>query len=392
VNRISMGDLNYKLVLIIFLAAALVVLGLLLLIQRKRGRKTSRNYYVEALHALIDRRTDDALHLFMNAVRMGESSTDAYLQLGNLLREKGQSEKALQVHRGLLVRRDLDDEEQKSVIMAIAEDFQALGKTERAIQTIENIDKRRKDAEVMLSLHRLYHRSGDYDRAFFSLRDVVRLDRSYDKSMLADYLASVADSLIRKGMRSDAEKYLDQAKKVNRDSVSTLYLSGKLAMEEGDLGEAAKQWENMLQTDIGCFDEVLPLLQKALYESGRFQDLERILNRLIQRHPEQPSLHLALASFYEKKGEWDAAIRIIEDEKNLLADSPAAAIRLASLFLQKGEKDSARRVLDSAGANSDEKVVYYCQSCGHIAAVPLSYCDSCSTFGSFTRNYEEISD
>ena len=60
---------NYKIIIIIVLVAALIVLGLLLLLQRKRGRRPRRNYYVDALHALIEGRSDDALKLLMNAVR-----------------------------------------------------------------------------------------------------------------------------------------------------------------------------------------------------------------------------------------------------------------------------------------------------------------------------------
>ena len=147
-----MESLNYKIIIIIALAAALTVLGLLLLFQRKRGMRSSRNYYIDALHALIEGRSDDALKLLIDAVKMGESSTDAYLQLGNLLRDKGQNDRALQLHKGLMVRRDLSDAEEKAVTVAIADDFDALGKTDRAVQTLEQLSRRRKDPEIMLSL------------------------------------------------------------------------------------------------------------------------------------------------------------------------------------------------------------------------------------------------
>ena len=134
------------------------------------------------------------------------------------------------------------------------------------------------------------------------------------------------------------------------------------------------------------------MLEKSLYESGRFQELERILNRLIQRYSDQPSLYLALASLYEKKGERDSAIRLIEDEKGLLSDHPPAGIRLASLFLQKGDSESALGTLQSIGIREKKDIIYCCSSCGNISAAPLTYCDNCSTFDSFTRSYEEISD
>lgn len=385
-----MESLNYKMIIIIALFAALAVLGLLLLLQRKRGKRSSRNYYIDSLHALIEGRSDDALKLLMKAVRMGESSTDAYLQLGNLLRERGQHDRALQLHKGLMVRRDLSDEEEKAVTVAIADDFDALGKTERAVQTLEQLNKRRKDPEVLLSLHRLQHRSGDYEKALLSLKGAGKLDKSYGVRERAGYLASIADKLIHDGQSSEAEKYLDRARREDKNSVPALYLSGMQAMKEGDLDAAARNLEQLLEIDIGYFAEVLPHLKKAFFESGRFQDLERLLTGLISRHPEETELLTELATFYEKKGELDVAIRILEEEKGLLSDDPIATARLASLYLQRGEMESARRTLEALDAYSKNEIIYYCKVCGNIASVPLSYCSGCSNFDSFTRDHENI--
>jgi len=386
-----MDSLNYKMIIIIVLIAALIVLGLLLLLQRKRGRRSRGNYYIDALHALIEGRSDDALKLLMNAVRMGESSTDAYLQLGILLREKGQNEKALQLHKGLMVRRDLSDDEEKAVTVAIADDFEALGKTERAVQTLEQLDKRRKEPEVVLSLHRLHHRNGEYDKALSSLKDLGKLDRSYGGGERASYLASVADRLIHDGRNEEAEKYLDRARREDKNSVSALYLSGMQAMKKGDLDAAAGSLERLLEIDICYFAEVLPHLKKALFESGRFQDLERLLTGLIKRHPVETELIIELASFYERKGELDEAIRILEEEKELLSRDPVAKARLASLYLQRGETDSARRMLEKLDVDSQNRFIYYCKVCGSISSTPLSYCSGCSNFKSFTRDHENIS-
>ena len=387
-----MDSFNYRMIIIIALIAALAVLGLLLLLQRKKGRRSTRNYYIDALHALIEGERGEALNLLMRAVRMGESSTDAYLQLGNLLREKGQNDRALQLHKGLMVRRDLSDEEEKAVTVAIAEDFEALGRTDRAVQTLEQLSRRRKDSEVLLSLHRLHHRNGDYDKAIASLKDLGKIDRSYGGGRRAAYLASVADRLIRDGRGDEAERYLDRARREDKNSIPALYLSGMEAMKQGDLDNATSLLERLLEVDIGYFTEVLPHLEKALFESGRFQYLERLLGGLIRRHPEKTEILTELASFYEKKGELDEAVKILEEEKELLAGDPIAASRLASLYLQRGETESARRTLGALDLESSKnKIIYYCSHCGEISPAPLSYCGRCSNFDSYTRDHEKIS-
>ncbi|MCK4349565.1 MAG: hypothetical protein KAX13_01835, partial [Candidatus Krumholzibacteria bacterium] len=80
-----METLNFKLILILILLAALAVLGVLLFFHRKRSGRSGRSYYIDALHAMVEGRKGDAFKLLTTAVKMGESSTDAYLQLGILL-------------------------------------------------------------------------------------------------------------------------------------------------------------------------------------------------------------------------------------------------------------------------------------------------------------------
>lgn len=385
-----METLNHKMIIIITLGAALALLGLLLLLQRKKGRKAEKNHYIDALHALIEGRNDDALKLLMKAVRMGESSTDAYLQLGNLLRERGHNDRALQLHKGLMVRRDLSGEEEKAVTVAIAEDLDAMGKTERAIQTLEQLSRRRKDPEVMLALHRLHHRNGNYEEALSCLKDVGKIDKSYNGAKRAGYLASVADELAHNGRSEEAERYLDRARKEHRDSIPALYISGMQAMKEGDLDAAVDNLERLLDVHIGYFAEVLPFLKRALFDAGRFQDIERLLRGLLKRYPGEVEILTELASFFEKKGEIDEAVRILEDEREVVSADPVAAARLASLYLQRDETHAARRLLEQVDSKSSNKHIYYCRVCGNVAAAPHMYCSGCSSFDSFTRDHESI--
>ncbi len=384
-----METLNYKFILIIILLAALAILGILLFFQKKRRGKPGRSYYIDALHAMVEGRKEDAFKLLTTAVKMGESSTDAYLQLGILLRERGQPERALQLHKGLMVRRDLEGSAEKSVIVAMAEDLESLGRTEKAIQMLENLSRKRKDAETLLFLHKLYHRRGEHEKAISAIKGLGKIDKSYGGAARAGYLASVSQTLIKDGKNDEAKKMLERARKEHRDSIPALYLSASLAMQEEDLVSAARFWEKLLEIDIDCFCQVLPFLEKALYSSGKFQDLERILDKLMKRHPEDAAVITSLAAYYEKKGEKGKAIRVLEEERSILMKNAVASAKLATLYLHDGDQESARRVLDEIDINSKNDAAYICASCGDFAIYPLMYCNACSNFGSFKKAYED---
>jgi lipopolysaccharide biosynthesis regulator YciM len=384
-----MDGINIKLVLLLILAAAVVLLVIILLFQRKRRRKPHRNTYIDALYALIDGRKDDALRLLTKAVKNGEGDVDAYLQLGNLLREKQMPEKAFQIHKSLMVRRDLGFEDEKAIQMALAEDLADLGKIERSIQALESVYQKRKDPDIVLSLHKLYHRNGAHERAYAMLKDLSRLDRSVDTSNRAAYLATAADILIRQERIGEAKRYLDKARKEDGNSIPALYLTAQLAMSENDLATASKMWERILQSDIDYFGDVAPLLEKTLYESGKFQHLEKVLLELLQRHPRRPGLLNALASFYEKKGELDKAISILENERASIQEDAAVSARLAALYLETEKPQYAHRILEEIDLNARRNTTHTCNVCGNHSDIPLSYCESCFNFNTFTRAHEK---
>ena len=114
-----------------------------------------------------------------------------------------------------------------------------------------------------------------------------------------------------------------------------------------------------------------------------------ILDKLFKRYPEEPSVIAALATFYEKKGERDKALRILEEERSTLTRNAVASAKLASLYLQDGNQESARRVLDEIDINSKSDAAYICAECGDFAIYPLSYCNACSSFGKFKKAYED---
>ncbi len=384
--------MSIKSILLIILGAAILVLAILLWFQRKRLRGTRRSAYIDALYALIDGRRDDALRLLTIAVKNGESDIDAYLQLGNLLREKARPEKALQLHRGLSVRRDLGYEEEKRIQLAIADDLAELDRIDKSINTLEAVHRRKKDREVILKLHALYHRAGEYERAHDMLKEVSRLDSGISAAERAAYLATVSYTLYRKGAAEEAKKYLGKAEKEHRQSPPALYVAGTLAMEEQDMKTAAKKWERLLEIDVTYFADVIPLLEKTLYQSGRFQELEQLLGDLIERHPGRPSLVGSLASFFEKKGEIERAIDILDSERESFDLGPIVSAKLASLYIQAGRAEDAREILGSFETNMKQPAIYYCTACKNNADIPLAYCSDCARFNTFENGYEKIKD
>lgn len=381
-----MGSLNPKLIVAVALGLVAVVIAAIVLIRRRRRAATPRSGYIAALYALIDGRRGDALKLMTQAVRNGESDVDAYLQLGTLLREARQPEKALQIHRGLTVRRDLVARQETAIQLAIAEDLADLGRIDQAVAVLEDLRHARKDPDVLMSLHRLYHRVGDHDSAYAALRDLSRVSDRVTPRNRAAYLTSVACRLIEEGRSEEARKYLDRARKDDRSAPAAIYLSAGLAMERQDRGEAIRLWVELLRADISYFAEVAPMLEKTLFESSRFDEMEGILADLLERHPSGPLILCELSRFHAKKGDISRGIDLLEADRERSAREPILAATLASLYLQSGRPEEALNVLEETDGGAGEKRSWSCRSCGSTYPAALGFCGACCEYGSIHRH------
>jgi lipopolysaccharide biosynthesis regulator YciM len=377
---------DYRLILIAVLICAVVVMAIGILIQRRKRGRSRRSLYIEALYALIDGRREEAFKLLSKAVRNGEDDIDAYIQLGNLMRERDQAEKALQLHRGLTVRSGLSLEDEKIIQLSIAEDLAALGMNERAITALETVRKKVRDADVLSSLFRLYDVQGEYERAFGALKELSRVDSSVTSRMKSAYLTSVAYSLIDSEDLEKAGKFLEKARKEDSKCPGALYLSASLAMDRGDLSRSVKIWEELLSVDMGYFSEAEVRLEKALFESGRFDELEGILLRLLEKYPSNTLLLSSLAGFYSKKGETERGISILEGEREMIATDTKMAVSLASLYMKNRKYEKALSVLEESDRFVSKQEIWKCSNCGEEYSTRLGFCRACCSFDTIRKD------
>jgi lipopolysaccharide biosynthesis regulator YciM len=126
----------------LFLAGAvgaLFSLALAWLLRGRHERQVERisDPYADALRMLADGKGGDAFVKLQQAVIAGSAPPDAYVRIGRMLRERGDAERALQVHRSLTVKSDLTHRERVDIFANVAEDLLALSQPERALRTTQ---------------------------------------------------------------------------------------------------------------------------------------------------------------------------------------------------------------------------------------------------------------
>ncbi|MFC1499896.1 tetratricopeptide repeat protein [Candidatus Zixiibacteriota bacterium] len=124
---------------VLLITAGLLLVVLFLIIAGRRRAEAARNErdpYVEGLRHLVDGETDFAYMRLKEAVEADTSNIDAYILLGDILRNKGNGDRALKVHRDVTIRSDLTHPLRRIALKSLALDYIWLKEWEAAEETL----------------------------------------------------------------------------------------------------------------------------------------------------------------------------------------------------------------------------------------------------------------
>jgi lipopolysaccharide biosynthesis regulator YciM len=318
-----------------------------------RGRRSSakdrRPPYLVALGALIDGDKETAFTELKNAVRRDSSNVDAYLRLGDLFRERGDAERALHLHRELTARAGLDDLERARIHEALARDWLALDRLDRAAEAAQESVKRSPDPihalELLLQIH---ERRDDYDEAFRTKRELLKRQGRVKTAAaeLADYRAQQTRDLLDQGELSAAERLLKEARRIDESAARTAYLWGLLQEKKGDYPAALHAWEDILTRHPEQVVRLFRSLERVHFLNGTYGDMESTYHRFLEAVPGHEDASFGLARFLLRKGQLEAALKVCRTSLDHHPYSEPLRVLRLLLLLQIGRAGEAERLLN----------------------------------------------
>jgi len=329
--------------LLIVAGVLLAVLLIVQLVRRSRRRRTGRGRgsYVEALRHLVDGNEDLAYTRLVETVRVDTSNIDAYILLGDILRRRGNLERALKVHRDVTIRTDLSPSAHRMVLKSLAMDYMAarrLGAAERTLQELDRLARGDRWAE--LRLLEVYEAQQDWAAAFQLGRD-LQDDPSVDGQRLARYKVEQARGLLSRKEYHKARLLLKEALKFQGDCAEAYLMIGDSYYAEDRTEDAITWWEKLVDQVPERAGGVFKRLEDSLYELGDFGRMTRIYTRYLESNPENPDAILAMAELLERKGELREAIDLLQHKRSQVPDPVPLDHALVLLYHQAGQKEKA---------------------------------------------------
>lgn len=368
---------------------ALLIVGARWIVRREHHeRKVERaaDPYTEGLKLLVDGRKREAFVCLQEAVVAGAAPVDAYVRIGGMLRENGDANRALQVHKSLTVKSDLTREEKVAVYANVAEDYAALGHPERALETVETATRRAglRDPSFSAIAARACHSLGRTEEAYEHLKELKKTGGTTDRE-IALYLVTVAEKDVEESRARDAKKTLQRALRHDGECAPALMALARLEEAADDVVDAIRLWREAARISADLAPAALRSLERALYQRGTFNEIETVYRDVLESRPTDEHAALGLASFYRKQGRMDDAMQLLEDYRGSNPGMAEGTLPFSSIHTARGHTDELETLLDRSDRMQLRDPVYRCGACGHEAHEMRWHCPRCNRFDTFAR-------
>ena len=334
--------------LFIILSILVIAIGTSLFFYYKKKpliKNNSNKLYTEALNMLVRGDSQNAIRLLRDVVKQDTNHLDAYLQLGDILRDEGNSQNAIKIHQSLTVRPGLDDKLQIQIHQSLAKDYLSLNEislAKKEAEMILNIDKKEFWAtEFLLDLAEKSH---DWAQAAHLIKTLD--SNNSDITRLARFKVYEGMGKFENDDRKGAEQCFNKAIEIAPNfGLPHLYL-GNLFSENRNLVKALEHWEQYALLDLKNGSSIYSKIESALFDLGRFSEEEKFYQRAFKNNPRNLDALAKIANVLEEKGERQKALDLVEDALSQHQDSIKLRLMKLKLSIQYSSPPQLSQQID----------------------------------------------
>lgn len=351
------------------------------LINRKNKNSTA---YLKGVEYLLSDNHEKAVDNFITYLNASDPTFETRLALGNLLRQRGDTEKAIALHEKMAAEGG-DEAEQELCRLELCRDCISAGVFDRAEELLKAlVEIPRQRAEAARLLMKVYERESDYRAA---IEVVNRYRDVLDDGVvlpLANYYCELGSAELDSGELSKARDCFQKALKAGSLSVRPHLMMAELCIREGKLKEAAGHVKDASAIDrrsgMLCLECLKRCFRNKADPAYRFA-----LEDLVHRTGSAMAMCELVRTVAESSGLSDAeslASDYLRSHPNLMLFSELIGLRSRSLPGAESQGVMQMKSIIDAQVLSSPR--YVCTRCGFKSSVMFWQCPSC-------RRWESLS-
>jgi lipopolysaccharide biosynthesis regulator YciM len=343
-------------------------------------------HYTHGLHYLSAGQIELAISELTKVIREDPDAIEVLQVLGNLLREAGQVERAVQVHQGLLARDDLTRVERTHALACLGMDFRKAGFLDRATLAFHDVlEADPKNIHALIGLQKLHEEQHEWREAYETQTLLARLRKTDDGLVLGHLQAEMGREALLAGDREGAEKAFRIALSLDR-RVMPAHLG--LA----DLQAPRDPWRaiHILEDAIASAPERAYLtfdrLARLYAECGEPSRFVALCERIIQQDARDWRARAALARHLRGEGKHEDALGLL---LRALEANPQALRTHIEIWRTLVAMGARHAELERYVATAEDAVFYtdphVCTVCRYRSDDVLWRCPHCHEWNTFVE-------
>ena len=352
----------------------------------KESRALPRSYF-QGLNFLLNEQPDRAIEAFVDAVRVDPQTVELHFALGSLFRRRGETERAIRMHQGLIEREDLPQDIKLQAMVELGQDFLKAGLLDRAEEIFERLRASALAEEAKRNLLEIYQQEKDWEKAIAIAAELPDIATQKD---IAEYYCELAAAELIRSRPEQARQHLQTALEKNRKCVRASLLQGDMEMQEGRHADAIACWQRIEQQDPTYLALVANRLLEAFRKMDRRDEGLQLLRGYLGHYPSLDLLDVVFELVLEADG-GEAAYELVRDELKrnptlLGLDRLIQARSLTAPPETRVDLDLAKSIVQGY---TRRLARYRCDNCGFKARQFYWRCPACGGWETYSPKRTE---
>lgn len=352
--------------------------------QRHGDTQVSRlsSTYFRGLNYLLNEQPDKAIELFLHIAELDKETFETQVALGHLFRRRGEVDRAIRLHQGLVQRNDLSDQQKVQALLALGEDYMRSGLLDRAetvFSDLTRIDQRAPQA--LKHLIGIYQTERDWEKAIDNATRYEEVTGEPMGKLIAQFECELAERHRTANDADAARATIARAYQADASCVRAGILEGRIESDAGNHEAAIRAFERAARHDPDYLPEVLPSLMVNYELGGDLSGARAFLSEMCE-HYRGIAPVLALTRLVESQDGVAAARAYLARQ---LKDRPSVRGEAALIDLTLAEGADSTATLNDLKHITDQLLVrnpsYRCTRCGFGARTHHWQCPSCKEWG-----------
>ncbi|MFC3874449.1 lipopolysaccharide assembly protein LapB [Neisseria musculi] len=355
-----------------------------------RQAKTVPGGFYKSLDALVDRNSGKAARELAEVTDQQPQSYDLNLTLGKLYRQRGENDKAINMHRALLDSPDTVGDKRSRVLFELGLNYQSAGLVDRAEQILTGLQNGNMAKEACQVLLSIYQQDRDWEKAIETAQLLSHNEQTYQFE-IAQFYCELAQTALFQSDFDTARHHVENALNANKKCTRANMILGDIEQKQGHYAAAVEAYTAIEKQNHAYLSMVGERLYDAYDAQGRPQEGLGVLIGYMHTFPQLDLINVIYDKSLLLNGEAAAnqtAVDLVRKKPDLGGVYRLLGLQLSGLPPEwKADADMIRAVV---GRQLQKAVMYRCRNCHFKSQVFFWHCPACNKWETFTPNRIEV--